>query len=93
MASGVSVERAAVQGGIGCCKVAIHELQTASRELSQSYRQAGSNGWRDQKYAALGGIVEECCSAMTKPISDLEDCMRKLEALLAAISAYEGQSL
>lgn len=93
MASGVSVESAAVQGGIGCCKTAIHELQSAASSLKRSYQQAGSGGWRDQKYTALGGIVEECCSALNKPISDLQDCMSNLQNLLAAISAYESVGL
>ena len=93
MASGVSVERAAVQGGIGCCKTSIHELESASNSLQRSYQQAGSGGWRDQKYAALGGIVEECCSALTKPIGELQECMRKLEDLLNAVNEYEATSL
>lgn len=90
MASGVSVERSAIQGGIGCCKTAIHELEAASRSLQRSYQQAGSGGWKDQKYADLGGIVEECCSALTKPISDLQECMGKLNDLLQAVGEYEG---
>ena len=93
MASGVSVERAAIQGGIGCCKTSIHELESASRSLQRGYQQAGSGGWRDQKYAALGGIVQECCSALTKPISELQDCMGKLEALLQAVGSYEEVNL
>lgn len=93
MASGVSVESAAVQGGIGCCKTSIHELQSASSSLMRGYQQAGSGGWRDQKYAALGGIVEECCSALTKPVGELQECMKKLEDLLKAVNAYESTSL
>lgn len=93
MAGGVSVERAAIQGGIGCCKTSIHELQSASSSLQRSYQQAGSGGWRDQKYAALGGIVEECCSALTKPIGELQECMGKLENLLKAVNEYESTSL
>ncbi len=93
MAIRVSVEKAAVQGGIGCCKTSIHELQTASSSLQRSYQRAGSGGWRDQKYAALGGIVEECCAALTKPVAELQECMVKLEALLKAISDYEQISL
>ncbi len=58
MSSGVSVESAAIQGGIGCCKTAIQELQTASKSLQSRYQKAGSGGWKDEKYAALGGIVE-----------------------------------
>lgn len=90
MANGVSVERAAVQGGIGCCKTSIHELESASQSLKRSYQQAGSGGWRDQKYAQLGGIVEECCSALTKPIAELQECMGKLNELLSAIGDYES---
>lgn len=93
MAIGVSVEKAAVEGGIGCCKTAIHELQAASSELKKNYQQAGSGGWKDQKYAALGGIVEECCSALNKPIDDLQDCITKLQSLLGAIGAYESTNL
>ena len=93
MASGVSVESAAVQGGIGCCKTSIQELETASKNLKSSYQQAGSGGWKDQKYAALGGIVEECCSALTKPIGELQQCMGKLQELLKAIIEYESTSL
>ncbi len=93
MASGVSVESAAIQGGIGCCRTSIHELESASRGLQRSYQQAGSGGWKDQKYAALGGIVEECCSALTKPIAELQDCMKNLEALLSAVREYEDTSL
>lgn len=93
MANGVSVESAAIQGGIGCCKTAIHELQAASSGLKKSYQQAGSGGWKDQKYAALGGIVEECCSALTKPVSELEDCINSLQGLLAAVQDYESTNL
>ena len=93
MANGVSVERAAIQGGIGCCKTSIHELQSASSSLKRSYQQAGSGGWKDQKYAALGGIVEECCSALTKPISELEDCIQNLQKLLEAVGEYESTNL
>ena len=93
MSNGVSVESAAIQGGIGCCKTSIHELETASSSLKKSYAQAGSGGWRDQKYAALGGIVEECCSALTKPVGELQECMSKLQDLLKAVRAYEETGL
>ena len=93
MASGVVVERAAIQSGIGCCKTSIHELESASKNLQRSYQQAGSGGWKDQKYAALGGIVEECCSALTKPITELQECMGKLDDLLKAVGEYERVNL
>lgn len=89
--AGVSVEGQAVQSGIACCKVSIHELESASKSLQKSYQQAGS-GWKDKKYAELGGIVEECCSALTKPVSDLQECMNKLNELLKAIAEFEEVS-
>lgn len=93
MASGVSVEQAAIRGGIGCCQTSIRELESAARELRQSYQQAGRGGWRDQKYAALGGIVDECCGALTRPLGELEDCMKKLNDLLRAVAEYEQVNL
>ena len=93
MSSGVSVDSAAVRGGISCCKTSIQELQGASNALQRGYQQAGSGGWRDQKYAALGSIVSDCCSALTKPISELESCTRKLQELLQAILEYEQTNL
>lgn len=93
MASGVSVESAAIQGGIGCCKTSIQELESASKRLQKSYQQAGSGGWRDQKYTQLGSIVQECCGALTKPISELQECMVRLNDLLQAVSEYEQTNL
>lgn len=92
MASGASVERAALQAGVGVCKTCIHELTSASRTLKRDYQSAGS-GWKDQQYARLGGIVEECCSALQKPISELEDCMQSLDKLLSAVVAYDEVNL
>lgn len=93
MANEVSVESAAVQGGIGCCRTAIHALESASRGLEGGYRQAGAAGWRDQKYAALGSIVGECCAALTRPVGELEECLKKLEELLRAVREYEQTDL
>ncbi len=89
MASNASVERTAVQSGIRVCQTAMHELNTASQQLNSGYQQAGAGGWKDQKYAQLGGIVEECRAALTDPINDLKDCQKSLEQLLSAISGYE----
>ena len=93
MGSGVSVESGAIQGGIGCCRTSIHKLESASNSLRRSYQKAGSGGWRDQKYAKLGAIVEECCSALTKPISELQECVVKLTDLLQAVTDYEQISI
>lgn len=93
MAGGVSVESRAIQGGIKCCEMSIRELEKASMNLLRDYRRAGSGGWRDQKYAALGGIVEDCGRALTKPIGELKVCMTKLEELLKAVIEYESTNL
>ena len=37
--------------------------------------------------------LEECCSALEKPISELEGCQASLEKLLSAVSAYEEVNL
>ena len=93
MAGNVTTESAAVQSGIKVCDMSMNELNEASQKLARSYQQAGSGGWKDQKYAALGGIVEECCNALTKPINELASCRQKLEALLKAIQEYEQVDL
>ena len=93
MANGVSVESVVIQGGIGVCKTSIQELESASKSLQRSYQQAGSGGWKDKKYAELGGIVSECCNALTKPVSELQNCISKLSVLLQAIGDYEQVNL
>lgn len=93
MAGGVSVEKAAIQGGMGCCQISINKLESASSGLQRSYRQAGAGGWKDQKYVALGGIVDECCDALQKPIGELQECMRRLQDLMKAVDSYESINL
>lgn len=93
MAGGVSVERAAVEGGIKCCQASIQELTKSSQLLRRNYQQAGSNGWKDQKYTALGNIVDECCGALDKPVTELEGCIEKLRKLLGAVGSYEEVKL
>lgn len=92
MAGGVSTEKIAIEGGIACCKTAIHELESAAQGLVRSYQQAGSGGWKDQQYAALGGIVEQCCSDLKKPVPELRECMGRLQELLQAVVDYESVS-
>lgn len=89
MASNVSVESAAVSSGIGICNSVIQELDHRASSLRRHYQQAGSDGWKDQKYAALGVIIEQCCQALTKPVDELQACKAKLENLLQAIREYE----
>ncbi len=93
MPSGVSVEKSAVNGGISCCKTSMQELTSSAHSLRSDYQNAGAGGWNDKQYTALGVIVQECCDALTKPISQLQECQKKLEQLLAAIMEYEGITL
>ena len=93
MASEVSVSTDAIQGGIQCCKVSIQEMESSIKKLINSYRMAGSQGWQDQKYVALGNIVEDCCMAMKTPTGELQDCIVKLEELLRIVTEYENNSL
>lgn len=93
MAGSVSVERTAVAAGIGCCKTAILSLKSAASDLKNKYQAAGASGWDDSKYAALGGIVNECCKNLMEPVSELNDCIGALDDLLKAIDEYEGNRL
>ena len=92
MSNGVSVERSAVGNAIKICNQAIQGFQKASGDLQKKYQTAGSN-WKDSKYAQLGGIVSDCNQALTKPISQLEECIRSLQELDKAIAAYESTSV
>lgn len=93
MSSNVSVTSSDIMAGRGCCEKAIQELESASRSLKNSYNQAGDGGWRDEKYAKLGMIVDECCNALGAPIGELQECIGKLDALYEAVSNYEETNL
>ncbi len=88
MANGISVERAGLQSGVQVCKTCIHELQATSQALQRSYQSAGS-GWKDENYAKLGNIVEECIAALKQPIPDIEDSMNTLNEMLSIMDEAE----
>lgn len=88
MANGISVERAGLQAGVQVCKTCIHELQSTARTLQSSYQNAGS-GWKDENYAKLGRIVEECIAALKQPIPDIEDSMNTLNEMLSIMDQAE----
>ncbi len=92
MAGGVATGSSYLQSGIKVCDVCVSSLSQASSSLNSGYQSAGS-GWKDEQYARLGQIVGDCCQALTKPISSLNDCRASLEKLLAAVQEYESQSL
>ena len=88
MAGGISVERAGLQSGVQVCKTCIHELQTTARSLQSSYQNAGA-GWKDENYAKLGRIVEECISALKRPIPDIEESMETINEMLSIMDQAE----
>lgn len=90
--AGVSVEQSAVAGAISLCNQSIESFKKTGSNLVRSYQQAGGS-WKDSKYKQLGSIVSDCKSALDNPISELESCRAKLEALLAAIIEYESTNL
>ena len=90
--AGVSVESAAVAGAISLCQQSIQNFSKASADLSKKYQAAGAS-WKDSKYQQLGGIVGDCTTALSKPINQLEECIKKLTALQKAIAEYEQTSI
>lgn len=93
MANNVSVSSAAIKSGIRCCQTSILELNRASKYLIQNYQKVGAGGWRDEKYRALGMIVQECNQAMEAPGKELQVCLEKLEELLKKVQKYEETNL
>jgi len=90
--SNASVGLSIVKNAQAVCNEGIQDLNDAASKLQQRYLQAG-DGWKDSKYAQLGGIVHECSSALRKPIEELFECLNKLKNIEAALSEYEGTSL
>ena len=84
----VSVEVSAVTSAISLCNQSIQQFNKASGELKKKYQGAGTS-WKDAKYKQLGTIVSECSTALGKPVTELQDCIKKLESLKKAIEEYE----
>lgn len=88
----VSVEKSAVVSAISLCNQSIRQFDQVSKSLLSKYRTAGSS-WNDSKYKQLGGIVNDCTTALILPVKELEGCITKLNALLKEIEEYEKISL
>lgn len=76
---------------IKLCQQSIQALSKASQGLQQKYTAAGS-GWKDSKYAQLGGIISECRSALGQPIEQLNGSIATLQELGSAVTEYEDVS-
>lgn len=88
----VSVEKSAVEKSIALCTRTIEQYKQTSGFLQKKYRDAGI-GWHDEKYRQLGGLVNDCTTALNAPISELEECLHKLNEILKAIEKYESENL
>ena len=89
MTGSVSVDKKSVVGGINVCKLSIESLESSASRLENEYEQAGKDGWRDNKYRDLGILITQCTSSLKKPVTELNECMDKLRALLKEIEQYE----
>lgn len=81
----------AISKSISLCQKAIESVNKASQKLQQKYTSAGS-GWKDSKYAQLGGVVTECRGALEEPVGQLQDCIATLQDLMSAVGEYEDVS-
>lgn len=88
----VSVEKSGVIGAIALCRQSIQQFDQASKLLLSKYQMAGSS-WRDVKYQQLGGIVNDCTTALNRPVKELEECIIKLNEILKVIESYENVGL
>jgi len=90
--SNVSVNIEIVKNAQAVCNEGIQDLNRVAAALQSDYQQAGQ-GWQDSKYTQLGGIVQECSTAIKKPVQDLIECLNKLKALETALQEYESTSI
>ena len=74
------------------CQGAIQDLNSSSQKLNNRYREAGQQ-WKDNKYAQLGGIINDCSRALKSPIEELFDCLNKLKEIEKVLLEYESVNL
>lgn len=88
MANNVNVEISSVQAGKRVCEELQQQLSNNASQLTGLYQEMG-NGWRDEKYAQLGVIIEDCTSILSKVSSDIDPLKEQLDQLLQALNEYE----
>ena len=92
MAGRASVEQQAVVAARQVCEQIAREFADTSASLQSKYHAAGTN-WSDEKYAALGGIVDDCSGSLTSAKNELEVCIGKLTQIERVIGEYENTRL
>ena len=88
----VSVGMAAIQNAQTACNGAIQDLNNSAQKLNNRYREAGQR-WRDNKYAQLGGIINDCSRALKSPVDELFECLNKLNEIEKVLLEYESVNL
>ena len=88
----VSVGLDAIQSAQTICVGAIQDLNNSAQKLNNRYREAGQR-WRDNKYAQLGGIINDCSRALRSPVEELFDCLEKLKEIEKVLLEYESVNL
>lgn len=88
----VSVEKDVVRKSIVLCNKSIQQYKQSAQALERKYQEAGCS-WHDVKYKQLGGVVQECTTALKTPVKELEECVRKLNELLKAMEKYENENI
>jgi hypothetical protein len=83
----VAACRGAITKAMAASQRARNALGSTISGLDRSYQEAG-NGWSDSRYRQLGAILEECKSAIRKPVDDLnqvDQFLGKVDNALANI--------
>ena len=75
-----------------CSLLSFDDLIIIQFDLKRKYQGAGTS-WKDAKYKQLGTIITDCSTALSKPVSELQDCVNKLESLKKAIEDYERTNI
>ena len=88
----VSVGLAAIQNAQIVCTGAIQDLNNSAQKLNNRYREAGQH-WKDNKYAQLGGIINDCSRALRSPVDGLFECLNKLKEIEKVLLEYESVNL
>lgn len=88
----VSVEKEAILRSIALCNRSMEQYKITARTLALKYREAGCD-WRDEKYAQLGNVINDCIGSLTSPLREFEESVNKLNEILKLIEMYENENL
>jgi hypothetical protein len=87
--SSINTSGEIIQGAAALCNGIIDMLSASISNMQSKYRNAG-NDWNDSKYQQLGDIVNECSTAIKKPLQELDRCRMALNEIERAVVEYES---